>query len=222
MKRILLTVALSVTALQAHANVIVFQQDISLPASRYLNGERDYNLPFFDTSLGVLTSASLQVSGFFSPRANVTSLGSGQVPTSVILKPRLTIFPVLDPVSGSIAFPPQTRSVVPTSANSGTVPGATPFSFSSTTPYPIRYATYPFAYVQLSAQTLVDLNGNGSLDVGVTGDNDFTTISGQISLSYTYTPVPEPLSLSLLCVGLAGLHLQRRRTGQGGALGATL
>ena len=95
MRKTLLATAISVISFQAHAAVITVSRNFVATGQASAAGNTDTPFPPFDTSLGTLTSASLLINGFFQPGAFLAGPGPDGLPTSVILTPHVSIFPVL-------------------------------------------------------------------------------------------------------------------------------
>jgi hypothetical protein len=207
----------------ANANVI---QNFTSPNST----QADFNhagmliltLPEFNSSLGTLTGATLQIEGISQPQLEVLNLGSA---TSTGSGTTVATYSVTGPgVSGLSA-----------SVSSGlvtvTVPGGIGNIASSPPPSPI------FFNPVVALSDLAAVTGPGTVAFDVT--ESFTTTGTTIApagadlaygggasanflmdVTYTYTPgvrdnggdpVPEPFSITILGVGLLGVGIVKRR-----------
>lgn len=209
--------ALFLASTEASADTITVQQPIFLPVQSATSNGFNLRLPGFNGSLGVLTSATLQVRGFIEPGAArlVPVSGVEALPTSVTLTPGLFLFPLADGdavTSRRLDFDQQVRPVV-----EGTVRGASRIQVDFSVPYAVPFAIAdsrdrePLTPLQFSASTRATPIGSGSFNQRLYFDTEPTTFSGTLSLEYNFIAVPEPVSLAVLAIGLVGLAVSRRK-----------
>jgi hypothetical protein len=205
--------AIALLAVPAYAGTITnFTANVTQAA--FVNGNLSLTLPGFDSSLGTLTGATLQLDVFTGPQFEVLNLGNvaGTGTGSTVIT-----YTVTGPgVAGLVA-----------SASSGTQTVAVSGSFldlASSSP------ALAFLNPLTTLADLAALIGPGTINFNVsemqttTGTTDTAgatlafggTASANLALAmvYTYTaadPIPEPVSMALLGTGLIGLTAIRRR-----------
>ena len=197
-------VAVCGLATEARADVVTLNTPVLTRA-----GDTDtiINLQPFDTTLGTLTGASVEISATFNLGVYRLLVDTPNEPvTSVTLTPHLSAFPLQ---SSPFTFPAEG----PLQVNGSSVTGRS-FAIDVTGAIPLFYATDPL--LNLLPFTIVTNNAGGVLDVD-TGDFDPSFLNGIARVSYTYdaaataSPVPEPASIAMLGLGIAAFGAVRRQ-----------
>ena len=117
----------------------------------------------FNTSLGTLTSASVELQGAFSLTSYFLLPEGGEaLPTTASITPHLDAFPLS---LGTIPFPTQANLPVV----NGSIIGLQSFSFDVTGSLPMSYASAADPILNLQPYTTIS-NANGSYDTADEGD----------------------------------------------------
>jgi PEP-CTERM motif len=221
MKRFLLTgsllAGLGLSNLTNAAVITDFTTPNSTQAS-FINGHLLLLLPQFDSSLGTLTGASLQIEGISQPQLEVLNVGNitgtGHGTTTAIYA---VTGPGVSSLSASISSGPQ--SVTVAAGNLASSPPLSPIFFNPVVALSDLNALTGLGTVAFDIEESQTTSGTtdtigADLLYGGSASANFL-----LDIAYTYTvgsigggdPIPEPFSLAVMGVGLLGIGVAKRR-----------
>ena len=232
MKKTLLITSSAFALVAAQANTVSYTTNFP---SSLTDWSTSLGIHQFDTSLGTLVSADVQLSSSMSTSMTVTNDVNAGGSSSGYVKTELTV-----------SLAPNTLGLLNT--NNPSYASSSPFNnYDYTTTMDYLSSKYSFSSLAPGgttsgggtgsqtvdsgtindSPTLAELTGSGFYDLGVytttytslnvTGGNAgaYQTTDGSLSVTVTYTfdpaPTPEPSTFAMIGAGVAGLGLTLRR-----------